>query len=161
MLLRTTGKAKEGYCLFIRKELHKKVLSYLTMGLWERMPNEKGAKIVEMSAYAPLITATAIDYIRIPMENIFVLEDQKSTCYKKAVTVRAEEVKHTRQVRDYSAFETYINQYGLTFYHKTANENPGLKYVEKSVKALEEYGIDVNLCPKKRCYIFKKGMLLR
>ena len=56
MLLRTTGKAKEGYCLFIRKELHKKVLSYLTMGLWDRMPDEKGAKIVEMSAYAPLIT---------------------------------------------------------------------------------------------------------
>ena len=59
MLLRTTGKAKEGYCLFIKEEFHRKVLYYLTMGLWERMPNEKGAKIVEMSAYAPLITATA------------------------------------------------------------------------------------------------------
>ena len=78
MLLRSPGKAKEGHCLFIREELHRKVFDYLTMGLWERMPNVKGAKIVEMSAYAPLITATAIDYIQIPMENIFVLEDQKS-----------------------------------------------------------------------------------
>ena len=76
-MLDNTGKAKEGYCLFIKEEFHRKVLYYLTMGLWERMPNEKGAKIVEMSAYAPLITATALDYIHIPMENIFVLEDQK------------------------------------------------------------------------------------
>ena len=67
MLLRSPGKAKEGHCLFIKKELHRKVFDYLTMGLWERMPNVKGAKIVEMSAYAPLITATAIDYIHIPM----------------------------------------------------------------------------------------------
>ncbi len=156
MLLRTTGKAKEGYCLFIKEEFHRKVLYYLTMGLWERMPNEKGAKIVEMSAYAPLITATALDYIHIPMENIFVLEDQKSSCHKKAVTVRAKDVKHTRQVNDYSAFETYINQHGLTFYHKTAKENPELKYVEKSIKALEEYGIDVNLCPQKAITYTKK-----
>lgn len=36
MLLRSPGKAKEGHCLFIREELHKKVLNYLTMGLWEK-----------------------------------------------------------------------------------------------------------------------------
>ena len=99
MLLRTTGKAKEGYCLFIREELHKKVLSYLTMGLWDRMPDEKGAKIVEMSAYAPLITATAIDYIQIPMENIFVLKDQKCSCYKKAITVKATYVTESAKAK--------------------------------------------------------------
>lgn len=156
MLLRTTGKAKEGYCLFIREELHKKVLSYLTMGLWDRMPDEKGAKIVEMSAYAPLITATAIDYIQIPMENIFVLKDQKCSCYKKAITVKAKDVKHTRKIRDYSAFETHINQYGLTFYQKTANENPELKYVKRSKKSLEKYGIDIDLCPEKDVTYLKK-----
>ncbi len=124
MLLRSPGKAKEGHCLFIKKELHKKVFNYLTMGLWEKMANIKGAKIVEMSAYAPLITATAIDYIQIPMENIFVLKDQKSTCYKKAITVKTKDVEHIRKVKDYSAFEEYINQHGLTFYKKTENENP-------------------------------------
>ena len=105
MLLRTPGKAKEGHCLFIKKELHRKVFDYLTMGLWERMPNVKGAKIVEMSAYAPLITATAIDYIHIPMENIFVLKDQESSCFKKAISVKAKDVKHTRKEKDYTAFE--------------------------------------------------------
>ncbi len=156
MLLRTTGKAKEGYCLFIKEELHRKVLNYLTMGLWERMPDIKGAKIVEMSAYAPLITATAIDYIRIPIENIFVLKDQKSSCHKKAITVKAKEVKHIKQVKNYSAFEEYINQHGLTFYQKKANENSELKYVEKSAKALEEYEIDAELCPKKDVIYLKK-----
>lgn len=157
MLLRTPGKAKEGHCLFIRKELHKKILNYLTMGLWERMPNVKGAKIVEMSAYTPLITATAIDYIHIPMENIFVLKDQKSLCFKKAITVRAKDIEHIEKEKDYPAFEEYINQYGLTFYKKKAKENSGLKYVEKSKKTLGEYGIDVDLCPEKDITYYKKG----
>ena len=156
MLLRSPGKAKEGHCLFIKSELHKKVLNYLTMGLWERMPDVKGAKIVEMSAYAPLITATAIDYIHIPMENIFVLKDRESSCYKRAVTVKSKEVEHIRKVKDYSAFEGYVNQYGLTFYKKTANENPELQYVERGRKALAEYGIDVDLCPKRDVAYNKK-----
>lgn len=157
MLLRTPGKAKEGQCLFARKELHRKILNYLTMGLWERMPNVKGAKIVEMSAYAPLITATAIDYIHIPMENIFVLEDQKSTCIKKAVTVKAKDIAHVRKQKDYPAFEEYINQFGLTFYKKKAKENLGLKYVGRKKQELEAYGIDVNLCPEREVTYYKKG----
>lgn len=156
MLLRTPGKAKEGYCLFIKEELHNKIFNYLTMGLWARMPDIKGAKIVEMSAYAPLITATAIDYIQIPMENIFVLEDQKSSCYKRAVSVKAENVKHTKKVKNYPAFEEYINQHGLTFYKKTAHENPELKYVKRSRDALSENGIDAGLCPEKDVTYYKK-----
>lgn len=156
MLLRTPGKAKEGYCLFIRKELHKRVFNYLTMGLWERMPNVKGAKIVEMSAYAPLITATAIDYIQIPMKNIFVLKDQKSSCYKKAVTVRTEDVEHIRMVKDFSAFEKYVNEDGFTFYKKNAEKNPELKYIGRSGKELGEQGIDIDLCPEKEATYYKK-----
>ena len=71
MLMRSTGKAKEGDCIFIREDLHKKALQYITMGLWDKMPYDK-AKIVEMSAYSTLITATAIDYIVLPLDNIFV-----------------------------------------------------------------------------------------
>lgn len=156
MLLRSPGKAKEGHCLFIKEELHKKVLNYLTMGLWEKMPDVKGAKIVEMSAYAPLITATAIDYIKIPLENIFVLEDQKSSCYKKAITVKAEEVKHTKMIKDFSAFEKDVNEYGLTFSKKIANNNPKLKYVGRSRKELKEYGIDIDSCPEKEVIYYKK-----
>lgn len=156
MLLRTPGKAKEGHCLFVKKELHKKVFNYLTMGLWKKMPNVKGAKIVEMSAYAPLITATAIDYIHIPMENIFVLEDQKSSCFKKAVVVKAEDVKNIRRVKDFSAFEKNVNENGFTFYKKTAKKNPELKYIGRSRKELAEHGIDIDLCPEKEVIYYKK-----
>lgn len=91
-LLRSPGKAKEGYCLFIREELQKKVLNYITMGLEEKMVNEPDAKIVELSAYAPLITATAIDYINIPLENVFVLEDEKVAMMKKAICVKSDPI---------------------------------------------------------------------
>lgn len=147
MLMRSPGKAKEGACLFIREELHKKILNYLTMGLWDKMPDVKGAKIVEMSAYSPLITATAIDYIKIPLENIFVLKDKEASVVKKAITVKCKKIEHIKKEYDYSVFENYINQFGLTFYKKKANE--GLKLINKSKKALEEYGIDISLCPKK------------
>lgn len=71
MLMRSSGKAKEGDCIFIKEELYKKALNYITMGLWEKMPNDN-AKIVELSAYSTLITATAIDYIKIPLDNILL-----------------------------------------------------------------------------------------
>lgn len=156
MLMRTPGKAKEGYCLFVREKLHKNVLNYLTMGLWDKMPNIKGAKIVEMSAYAPLITATAIDYIHIPIDNIFVLEDEKSSFMKKAITVKTHDVRHIRRERDYSAFEEYINKFGLTFYKEKSQSDPKLVLINRSKKDLETHGIDVNLCPKRDITYIKK-----
>lgn len=44
MLYRSTGKAKEGSCIFVRESLHKKYRDYLTMGLWDRIPDTPGAK---------------------------------------------------------------------------------------------------------------------
>lgn len=94
MLYRNTGKAKEGQCIFIREEYYKKVLDYMTMGLYEKMQKmqKNNARIVEMSAYAPLISATAMDYIQIPMENIFVVKDRKATVKKDAVVVKTKEI---------------------------------------------------------------------
>ena len=87
MLYRSTGKAKEGHCMFCRKEIHSKMLKYLTMGLWDKMPEGQNAKIVELSAYSPLITATASAYIHIPLENIFIVKDEEVSCYKNAHVV--------------------------------------------------------------------------
>ena len=33
MLMRSTGKAKDGECVFIRDDLHHKAINFLTMGL--------------------------------------------------------------------------------------------------------------------------------
>lgn len=90
MLVRSPGKAKSGECIFanIRDGFHKKMLDYLTMGFWNKIPLEENAKIVELSAYAPLIMGTAIDYINIPVKNIFVLQDESVSVKKNACVVR-------------------------------------------------------------------------
>lgn len=45
--MRSHGKAKEGNCVFIRENLHRFALRYITMDLWDKMPPRQ-AKIVEM-----------------------------------------------------------------------------------------------------------------
>ena len=62
-------------------------------GFMESDPKSKRAKIVELSAYAPLITATAMRYIHIPLNNIFVVKDEEVFCEKEAYIVRYEENK--------------------------------------------------------------------
>ena len=50
---------------------------------------KKGAKIVEMSAYAPLTTSTIVGVLNIPVENILILEDQDSFFRTFAEVVKA------------------------------------------------------------------------
>ena len=68
MLMRSTGKAKDGECVFIRDDLHHKAINFLTMGLYDLMDKqfddpEKVFKLVELSAYQTLTTATSKEYI--------------------------------------------------------------------------------------------------
>ena len=140
--MRSPGKAKDGDCIFIRESLHKKALKYITMGLWDKMPCDN-AKMVELSAYSTLITATALDYIELPLDNIFVVEDEKVTTMKKAVTVKAKEVTYTKSKIDYKETEKYINQFNLTFYKKKLKKNPIFKYVKRSKRELEANGIKI------------------
>lgn len=102
MLYRTPGKAKDGSCIFIRDELLNKARKYLTMDLYDKMP-DTGAKIVEMSAYSTLITASAMDYIHIPMENILIVEDQKAATELPALAVRVDDKKHC-YVKEYEKY---------------------------------------------------------
>lgn len=155
MLMRSTGKAKEGDCIFIRDCLYDVAISYLTMGLHDKMPMEN-AKIVEMSAYAPLTTATAIDYITIPMENILIVKDEKVSTMFKAVTVKVKEDMSAIKKLDYAATEKYINKFNMTFYEKKKKKNPELQCIKKSTKALKEKGIDLDKCTFKKkmvCYV--------
>lgn len=164
MLYRSPGKAKEGHCVFVREQLHSKFLNYLTMGLWEKMPNTIGADIVGLSAYAPLITATAVDYIQIPMESIFVVKDEEVSIEKKALTVTSRKAVYKKYVPDYDSIEESINQSGFTFYKKKVKANPCLKYIKKRKKSLEEIGIKTDDIPKKEreytkdeCYVDRSG----
>lgn len=159
MLMRNPGKAKDGECIFVKEDLHNVALKYITMDLWDKMPLNN-AKIVEMSAYAPLTTATAIGYIKIPMENIFIVEDKDVLAMIKAFSVKAKDVQYERKVIDWIATEDYINKYGFTFYKKKKKDNPQLKYIKKTKSDLKNSGINIDDCPKKveeyyrkECYV--------
>ncbi len=157
MLMRSTGKAKEGACIFIRENLHSTALKYITMDLWDKMPYEN-ADIVGMSAYAPLVTATAIDYINIPIENILIVKDEDVYSMVNAVSVKVTDVPYEKQVIDWDATEKLINVYNLTFYKKKRRENPMLEYIRKSKSALEGCGIldlpvKTKIYTKGECYV--------
>ena len=151
MLYRSTGKAKEGSCIFVRESLHKKYRDYLTMGLWDRIPDAPGAKIVELSAYAPLITATAADFIRIPIDSIFVAKDETVQSMRKACVVKYREgvCKSEKYELNWDAIEEIINQDGYTFYRKKQKEHPGWEYLFRTKADLKEHGYDPDTMPEK------------
>ena len=60
------------------------------MGLGDKLSYDN-AKIVELSAYAPLTTSTIVGTIHIPVEDILILKDQDSFFKTVAEVVRAEE----------------------------------------------------------------------
>lgn len=89
MLYRTSAKAKSGQVIFISEALYHKAYDWLTMGLGDRMTCDN-AKIVELSAYAPLTTSTIVGTVSIPVEDVLILQDQDSCFRTFANVVRAE-----------------------------------------------------------------------
>jgi hypothetical protein len=67
MLFRSTGKAKKGTCMFIRDKLYKKARNFLYMGI---EPSDDNPMIVELSAYAPLVSSGIVGRIKINPKNI-------------------------------------------------------------------------------------------
>ena len=90
MLFRTSAKAKLGQVIFINDKLYNKAYDWLTIGLGNKMRHDN-AKIVEMSAYAPLTTSTIVGTLHIPVEDILILKDQDSTFKTIANIVKAED----------------------------------------------------------------------
>mgnify|MGYP004465301691 CR=1 FL=1 len=90
MLFRTSAKAKLGQVMFINEKLYDISYDWLTMGLGNKLP-ENNAKIVEMSAYAPLTTSTIIGTLHVPVEDILILKDQDSFFETIADIVEAED----------------------------------------------------------------------
>lgn len=104
MLYRNSSKAKIGQVMFINSKLYKKAYDWLTMGLGDKMPIDD-AKIVEMSAYAPLTTSTIVGKFHCPVENILILKDHDSFFKTMAKIVSAEEYTDYERVLDEEATE--------------------------------------------------------
>ena len=155
MLMRSTGKAKQGECVFIRESLHHKAINFLTMGLYDLMDKqsqddpEKVFKLVELSAYQTLTTATAKGYIQIPLENILVVKDEEVySDGMNAAIVKVEDKVHYKDVFeldfDSPGLENIINKKGFTFDADKAKDNDLTLITEKSKDALKENGFRIN-----------------
>lgn len=93
MLFRSTGKAKQGSCMFICDRLYKKALKFLRMGY--KMPKEN-AMLVEMGAYSSLVASTIVGRININPKDILILKDVDSFFETNVLSVETDENKHCR-----------------------------------------------------------------
>lgn len=84
MLYRTPGKAKKGTCMFVCERLYKKAHNFLYMGV--KLPDEN-APIVEIGAYASLITSSIEGRIKIDPSEILVVKDVKSYFKTNVVSI--------------------------------------------------------------------------
>lgn len=155
MLMRSTGKAKQGECVFIRDSLHHKAINFLTMGLYDLMDKqskddpEKVFKLVELSAYQTLTTATAKGYIQIPLENILIVEDKEvySDGMNAAIVKIEDKIYFKPEYEldfDSPRLERIINKKGFTFDADKAKDNDLTLITEKTKDALKENGFRIN-----------------
>lgn len=93
MLYRNASKAKMGQVMFINVDLYDTAYDWITMEMGKKLP-PTNAKIVEMSAYAPLVTSTIVGTVKIPVQDILILKDQDSLFNTIADIVRAEEYEY-------------------------------------------------------------------
>lgn len=110
---------------------------------------EKVFKLVELSAYQTLTTATAKGYIQIPLENILVVKDEEVySDGMNAAIVTVEDKVHYKDVfeLDFESprLEGIINKKGFTFDVDKAKGNGLILISEKTKDTLKENGFRVN-----------------
>ena len=112
MLYRSTGKAKDGSCMFICDRLYKKALNFIRMGI--KMP-KNNAPIVEMGAYSSLIASSIIDTIHIDPKNILILKDVDSYFTTNVISIETDKDKHCIAIpkENYQLKNTMFDGQGL------------------------------------------------
>jgi len=112
MLYRSTGKAKDGSCMFICDRLYKKALKFIRMGI--KLP-KNNAPIVEIGAYSSLIASSIVDTININPKNILILKDVDSYFKTNVVSIETNKNKHciAVQKKDYELKNTMFDGQGL------------------------------------------------
>ena len=112
MLYRSTGKAKKGSCMFIKSSLYKRAINFLRMGI---KPDPENPMIVEMSAYAPLVSSGIVGKVCIHPENILILKDIDSFFKTNVVSIETDEDKHciARNIADYTLSNTLFDGQAL------------------------------------------------
>lgn len=102
MLMRSPDKAKKGSCVFIREKLLQTARNFITMDLYDKIPSDVTLDIVGLAAYSTLITATALDFIEIPLSNILIVKDEEVVSCHKTVSVKT--------IQSGSKTQTYVDR---------------------------------------------------
>ena len=112
MLYRSTGKAKKGSCMFICDRLYKRAVNFLYMGI--RLP-KNNAPIVEISAYASLVSSAIIGEIKINPKNILILKDIDKPFNTNVISIETDNNKHcfARHINDYTLKNTLFDGQAL------------------------------------------------
>ena len=112
MLYRSTGKAKKGSCMFIRNRLYKKAIDFLHMGI--KLP-KNNPMIVEMSAYAPLVSSAIVGKIKINPKNILILKDVDKTYNTNVVSIETDHERHcvAKKINNYQLKNTLFDGQAL------------------------------------------------
>lgn len=112
MLYRSAGKAKKGTCMFICDRLYKKAMNFLHMGI--KLP-KNNAPIVEISAYASLVSSTIVGKIKINPKNILILKDVDRTFNTNVISVETDENKHciAKHIQNYTLKNTLFDGQAL------------------------------------------------
>lgn len=106
MFYRSTGKAKQGSCMFINEKLYDKAIDFIRMGI--KLPKDN-APIVEISAYSSLIGSTMVDKVKIPPEDILILNDVSSSYTTKVISIETNNANHCIA----KMIENYTNHYDM------------------------------------------------
>lgn len=112
MLYRSTGKAKKGSCMFICDRLYKRAIKFLYMGI--KLP-KKNAPIVEISAYAPLVSSGIVDRIKINPKNILILKDVDRFFKTNVVSIEIDKDRHcyAKRIDNYTLKNTLFDGQAL------------------------------------------------
>lgn len=112
MLFRSTGKAKKGSCMFICDRLYQRALDFLYMGI--KLP-KYNSPIVEISAYAPLVSSDIISRIQIDPKNILILKDVDRTFHTNVISIETDEERHciAKHLKDYALKNTLFDGQAL------------------------------------------------
>lgn len=112
MLYRSTGKAKKGSCMFIRDELYDKARNFLYMGI---EPSDDNPMIVEISAYASLVSSGIVGKVQINPRNILVLKDVDRFFKTNVISIETDENRHcvARKIENYKLKNTLFDGQAL------------------------------------------------
>ena len=112
MLYRSTGKAKKGSCMFIVDKLYEKAKNFLYMGI--TLP-EVNPMIVEISAYAPLVSSGIVGRVKINPNNILILKDVDRIFNTDVISVETDKNKHcyAKHISNYKLKNTLFDGQAL------------------------------------------------